>query len=162
LIDRALYTPYLTCLSKTGQLGGPVCPVRSADCYRDVNSQIGNLILISRLRSLLMGLGIVLTVYLLAMRLFDDLLAARLAALGMALTETLIFYGKQGNLDVPHVFWFGLSLLACMGIVDHGRKRDYVAFGFLSACALATKDGIIGAYGWWGSPFCSGTHGRQR
>jgi hypothetical protein len=146
LIDRALYTPYLARLQATAQLGGPVCPVRSAGCYTDPNTQIGNLILISRLRSLLMGLGIVLTVYALALRLFDDPLAARLAALGMALTETLIFYGKQGNLDVPHVFWFGLSLLAYMRIVDQGRKRDYAAFGFLSACALGTKDGIIGAY----------------
>ena len=144
LIDRALYEPYLAWARGQGALDRG-CVTVDRGCFREAPLHLGRLILISRLRSVVMGLGIVATVAALATLCFGPA-AAPWAALLAATNETLGFYGKQGNLDVPHTLWFLLSVLAYGRILRGDGRRSWLAFGLFAGAALATKEGIVGAY----------------
>jgi len=143
-IDRALYEPYLRWAGAKGYIEPGCRPIRR-DCFEDRQLHMGRLLLISRLRSLVMGAGIVATVAALAAALFGAE-AAFFAALLAVVNETFGFYAKMGNLDVPYCFWFLLSALAYTRVLRGGGRRAWLAFGLLSGAALATKEGIVGAY----------------
>lgn len=142
-----LYLPWLLWWLATGQLDGGCWPYLKAKCFEaDAFVQLGQLILISRLLSAAMALGTVWLSWRLALALGASRRAARFAALGMALSYAAVFYAHLGNLDGPMSFWYALSLLAYVGILQYGRPRDYAAFGLASGAALGTKEGVIGAY----------------
>ena|GEM_PF-2121038 len=143
-IDRALYEPYILMAQANGQYEADCRPVRR-DCFVDRPRQVGRLILISRLRSLVMGAGVVALVASAAAMLFGPQ-AAFWAAMLAAVNETLGFFGKQGNLDVPYSFWFMASLLPWLRIMRGAGRRDWLLFGLLAGAALATKESIVGAY----------------
>lgn len=144
LADRALYEPYLVWARSQGVLD-PRCVTVDRGCFQEAPLHLGRLILISRLRSVVMGLAIVAVVAALAAMLFGPA-AAPWAALLAATNETLGFYGKQGNLDVPHTLWFLLSVLAYVRILRGDGRRAWLTFGLFAGAALATKEGIVGAY----------------
>lgn len=143
-LDRVLYAPYLAWLSHGGGIRLGCQPLE--DCFVDETRAATVLMAISRLRSLAMFLGLVLAVGAFTERLLADRRAALWAALFTALTAELAFFAKLGNLDLPYTFWFALSLIPFLGIVDRGRRRDYLGFGLLAALAITTKDQVIGAY----------------
>jgi len=143
-VDRLLYAPYLTWLAHDGGIRPDCRPLE--DCFVDEARAATGLMTISRLRSLALFLGLVLAVGALTARLFADRRAALWAALFTALTAELTFFAKLGNLDLPYTFWFALSLIPFLGIVDRGRRRDYLGFGLLASLAITTKDQVIGAY----------------
>ncbi len=145
-ISLALYTPYLVYLVATGKLDISCYPSIGEECFSDAYGQLGALILISRLLSVLMGLGVVWGVYLLALRVHGERAAARFAALLTACSFVMVLYSHVGNLDVPHCFWFVLSLYFFVGILQRGLLFDHVAFGLSAGLALGTKEGIVGAY----------------
>ena len=143
LIDRVLYEPYLRLEAAAGHIQAACLPVRR--CLEDPPRQLGQLILISRLRSLFMGLGLLLLTAAVAGAAFGPQ-AAFWAALLASVNETLGFYAKQGNLDVPYTFWFMASVWVYQRILRGAGPRHWLAFGTLAGAALATKEGIIGAY----------------
>lgn len=143
-IDRALYQPYILTAKANGRYEPGCEPVRR-DCFVDRPRQVGHLILISRLRSLVMGAGVVALVAGAAAMLYGPQ-AAFWAAMLAAVNETLGFFGKQGNLDVPYSFWFMASILPWLRILRGAGRRDWFLFGLLAGAALATKEGIVGAY----------------
>jgi hypothetical protein len=146
-IAFALYLPRLLWWLATGQLDGGCWPYLKAKCFEaDAFAQMGQLILISRLLSAAMALGTVWLTQRLARALGASRRAARWAALGVALSYVAVFYAHVGNLDGPMTFWYTLSLLAYVGILQRGRRRDYAAFGLASGAALGTKEAVIGAY----------------
>jgi hypothetical protein len=147
IVDRVLYEPYIRQLRENGGLpAASECePIK--DCFAEPHVASGVLILISRWRSVLLGMGIVLAAFLLGVKAFGDREAGLFAALLAAVTEVLVFFAHQGNMDTPYTFWFSLSMIAALGIVFEGKLRDYALFGFFAAAALASKDGIVGAYG---------------
>ena len=144
LIDRVLYEPYIRLSEARGQFQEGCRPVRP-DCFVEPSVAMGHLILISRLRSLLMGLATIVLVASTAAMLYGPQ-AGFWAAMLAASNETLGFFGKQGNLDVPAGFWFMTSLLLWLRILRGGGRRDWLAFGLVSGAALATKESIVGAY----------------
>lgn len=143
LIDRVLYEPYLRLEAAAGHVQAACLPVRR--CLEDPPRQLGQMILISRLRSLFMGLGLLLLTAAVAGAAFGPQ-AAFWAALLASVNETLGFYAKQGNLDVPYTFWFMASVWVYQRILRGAGPRHWLAFGTLAGAALATKEGIIGAY----------------
>jgi len=145
-INLILYGPYLLYLLASGKLDLSCYPRISEACFTDAYAQLSALMLVSRVLSVLMGLGIVYLIYCLAFRVYRERLAARFAALLAACSFALVFYSHTGNLDVPHCFWFVLSLYFFAGILQRGALFDYVAFGASAGCAIGTKEGIIGAY----------------
>ncbi len=144
-IDRALYEPDLRRWAAEGSFD-PACDAGKTRCFEQPDEQLGKLLWLSRMRSMVMGLLILGIVYALGMRLWSDGLAAGLAAIAAALTQELLFFGHLGNLDVPQSFWFILSIWAYAGLVIRGDRASYWLFGLTGACAIGTKDGIVGAY----------------
>jgi len=140
------YSPYLLYLLVSGGLDLSCYPKISEACFSSPYTQLSALMLISRALSVLMGLGIVYGVYHLALRIHSERGAARFAALLTACSFGLILYSHMGNLDIPHCFWFVLSLYFFLSVLRRGLLFDYVAFGLSAGCAIGTKEGIIGAY----------------
>ena len=103
-------------------------------------------ITISRALSVAMGVGIVLLTRRLALAVHGDRGAALLAAAIAAGSPVLIFFTHTSNVDVPMVFWFTASLVAAARVGERGASLDYVLFAALAACAITTKDPILGAY----------------
>ena len=145
-LSLVLYSPYLLYLIVSGKLDLSCYPSITEACFSDVYAQLSGMLLISRALSVLMGLGVVCGVYALALRIHGDRSAARFAALLTACSFVLVLYSHMGNLDVPHCFWFVLSLYFFVGVLQRGSLFDHVAFGLSAGCALGTKEGIVGAY----------------
>jgi len=103
------------------------------------------LAVIGRLVSLLMATG---TVWLVARlgRELGDRWAGILAAALIACSAPFVYYAKTANLDEPYLFWFALSLLFYVRLLDRHRMRDYVLFAASAAAAIATKDQAYGLY----------------
>jgi hypothetical protein len=94
---------------------------------------------VARLVSMGMSLGIIWSVGEMA-RLLAGPRTALFAAGACALNMALTYYGQVSNLDVPHLFWAMLSLLALMrAIVGHELRRFWHA-ALLAVAAVATKD----------------------
>ena len=103
-------------------------------------------IAISRALSVAMGIGTVLLTRRLALALHGERSAALLAAAIAAGSPVLIFFCHTSNLDVPATFWLTASMVAGVSLWRRGAYVDYVLFAVLAACAITTKDPILGAY----------------
>jgi 4-amino-4-deoxy-L-arabinose transferase-like glycosyltransferase len=103
------------------------------------------LALIGRGVSLLMAVG---TVWLVARcgRELGDEWAGILGGGFLALTVPFVYYAKTANLDAPYLFWFTLSLLFYLRLLNGHRLVHYVLFAASAAAAVATKDQAYGLY----------------
>ncbi len=146
LLSLASYTPYLVYLTLTGRIDPDCFPTLEQQCFSDPYTQLSVLMLISRALSVLMGLGIVIGVYRLSLTVHGERAAAQLSAGIAACSWILVSYSHLGNLEVPQCFWFVVTLIFFLRVLQRGARLDYLAFGLASGCALATKEGILGAY----------------
>ena len=148
-LDRALYAPQLAAWRADGSLSSaPECrPPTDDDCFADVHAQYGRLMWVSRTMRAVMGAGIVLAVYVLALSVAPGAaVAAIVAAAAAAFSQVLVFYSQVGNVDVPMTFFFAWSLVAWQHAVRGGGLASHAAFGALGGAALACKEPIYGAY----------------
>ena len=98
-----------------------------------------------RALSLAMGIGSVALVYVCGAITFGKRQGV-LAALVWTMALPFVYHGKLGTLDVPYTFWFALSLLFYIRIVQRGARRDYVLFATAAVLAVCTKDQAYGMY----------------
>jgi hypothetical protein len=145
-LSLACYAPYLLYLTLAGRIDLACFPTLQEQCFSDPYTQLSVLMLISRALAVLMGLGIVFGVYRLSLTLHRERAAAQWAAGIAACSWVLVSYSHLGNLDVPQCFWFVVTLVLFVQVLQRGARFDYLAFGLASGCALSTKEGIIGAY----------------
>jgi hypothetical protein len=96
--------------------------------------------------SLLLALATVGLVYRIGGEIYDRRSALFAAAI-LVCVAPYVYYAKMGNLDVPYIFWFTLSLLYYVRILKHHRLRDYVLFALMAAATVCTKDQAYGLYG---------------
>jgi len=91
-----------------------------------------------RLLIVLFGTATIVGVYLIARRL-----AGRdtglLAAIVLAVSPTHVLYSKLIRGDVPIGFLTLVALWFCLNAVENRRWRDYLAAGFVTGLAVATK-----------------------
>lgn len=128
----ALYAPVLR--AEGLRAGMPVPP----DVYH-------RLFLIGRVTSLLMASGTLLLVYRCGREL-GDRRAGLFAAAITALMAPFVYYAKLANLEAPYIFWFTLSLLFLLRLLERQRRRDYVLFVVAAVLAVTTKDQAYGLY----------------
>ena len=64
----------------------------------------------------------------------------------LGLTTPFLYYAKTANVDVPYLFWFALSLMFYLRLLDTSRTRDYVLFAATATLAVCTKDQAYGLY----------------
>ena len=94
---------------------------------------------VARLVAVAMGCVAVLALWRMAARTLSAR-AARLAVLCAVTSLSVAYYGRVSNLDMPYLMWTALAMHALLDVGEHGRTRDYLAFGVLTAAAVATKD----------------------
>jgi 4-amino-4-deoxy-L-arabinose transferase-like glycosyltransferase len=68
------------------------------------------------------------------------------ACLFFIFSPTVVYYAKLSNVDMPYVFWVGLSLLFYGRAVLGNRLADYLALAATAAAAVCTKDQAYGFY----------------
>ena len=110
-----------------------------------------------RLLSAVMGTTLVFVVYLCGCELLDRR-AALFAAAAMAFVPEFVYYAKITNVDVPYLFWFGLSLFCYIRILAYHRFADYALFAATAALAVCTKDQAYGLYAFAAVPILISYH----
>lgn len=113
----------------------------------DLSSDIGSslLVLMCRLVSLGFGAGIVISVARCGARAFG----ARAGVLGaavFALVAPFLYYAKTANTDVPYLFWFAVSMVFYLRVLDHLRLRDFILFAAAATASVCTKDQAYGLF----------------
>jgi hypothetical protein len=103
------------------------------------------LAVIGRLTSIAAGVGAVTAVYACGARVFGTR-AGLCAAAMFALVAPFVYYAKTANLDVPYVFWFAVSLVFYLRLLDTLKPIDFGAFAACATLAVCTKDQAYGLY----------------
>ncbi len=106
--------------------------VRSADFA-------GALMLVDRLVSVVMGVGIVFFTYLGARELFGRR-AALWAAVFVSTNALLNFYAHLSKVEVPYAFWAMAGLYFLIRAVKEERMRDYVCTALFACLSFGSKD----------------------
>jgi len=145
-LSFALYSPYLAWLALRGELDPACFPRFEAECFADPVGSLTLLMLLSRLLAAAMALGIVGLTVATARALGLGRPAVWATAAAAAFSPVLVFFAHTGNLDVPQAFWFSVWLWFFVQVVQGGTTRDYVGFGLALGAAVATKEGIGGAF----------------
>jgi 4-amino-4-deoxy-L-arabinose transferase-like glycosyltransferase len=143
LIQAALSAPLMGYLMVSGGLKAPnpIFPFGLADPL----STMTYIILIARILSVLMGVGIVLMVYLIVRELFDRR-AAIFSALIVTLFYPLVYYAHNANVDVPYLFWSTLAIYYFLSVLKEGRRKHYILFALFGTLAICTKDQAYGLF----------------
>ena len=103
------------------------------------------LAVLGRLVTAVASAGTIIAVYACGARAFGTR-AGLFAAAMLALVAPFVYYAKTANLDVPYVFWFSLSLLFYLRLLDGLRLIDFLGFAVSAALAVCTKDQAYGLY----------------
>src|SRR5258706_11960373 len=106
-------------------------PFLIADLLRpsDPNAQgmFGTLFIVHRLVSVAMATGTIIASYFCGLRL-SGRVAGLFAAMVAATVLPFVYYSKVVNLDVPYLFWFAVSMLAYIVIIQGGARAAYWVF----------------------------------
>jgi PA14 domain-containing protein/dolichyl-phosphate-mannose-protein mannosyltransferase len=103
------------------------------------------LVVISRLISIAAGLGTLLAIYAAGARIFGRR-AGVLASAMFALVAPFVYYAKTANLDAPYLFWFAVSLVFYLRLLQGLAPRDFVGFAVCATLAICTKDQAYALY----------------
>ncbi|HWF83715.1 MAG TPA: PA14 domain-containing protein [Vicinamibacterales bacterium] len=101
--------------------------------------------LLSRLVSVAAGTGTLIAVYACGARAFGRR-AGVFAAAMMALLAQFVYYSKTANPEVPYVFWFAVSLVFYLRLLDTGALEDGILFVVAGMLAICTKDQAYALY----------------
>ena len=66
-----------------------------------------------------------------------------LAAALLAVAPGAVYYADTVRVDVPAAFFATAALLAGLGVLRRGRRRDYVVAGLLTGLAISTKQTAV-------------------
>lgn len=108
----------------------------------DLNSW---LFILSRLVSVAMALGAVAAIAEVG-RSVSSPRAGLFAGALVATGAPFVYFAKTANVEVPFLFWFALSLVFFVRLLDDHRLRDYLLFGACAVFAITSKDQAYGLY----------------
>jgi hypothetical protein len=103
------------------------------------------LVLVSRFVSLIMAAGIVIAACVCGTRAFGRRAGLAAAAI-VALITPFLYYAKTANVDVPYLFWWALSMVFFLQLLEGGRLLNYVMFAAAATLSVCTKDQAYGLY----------------
>jgi hypothetical protein len=69
-----------------------------------------------------------------------------LAAAMFALVTPFVYYAKTANLDVPYLFWFAVSLVFYLRVLQQLTLRDFIGLAACATLAVCTKDQAYGLF----------------
>ncbi len=103
------------------------------------------LALLGRLVSTAAAAGTLLAIYACGSRTFGRR-AGVLASATFALVIPFVYYAKSANLDVPYLFWFAVSLVFYVKLLEDLALHDFIGFAACATLAICTKDQAYGLY----------------
>jgi hypothetical protein len=103
------------------------------------------LVVLSRLVSIAMAAGIVSAACVCGTDAFGRR-AGLFAAAMVAVMTPFLYYAKTANVDVPYMFWWALSMVCYLRLLETGRLRDYLLFAAAGMLSICTKDQAYGLY----------------
>jgi hypothetical protein len=103
------------------------------------------LVLISRFVSIALAAGMVAAACVCGTRAFGRR-AGLIAAAMVAVTAPFLYYAKTANVDVSYLFWWALSMVFYLRLLDTERTSDYVLFAAAATLSVCTKDQAYGLY----------------
>ena len=103
------------------------------------------LVVISRLVSIVLAAGMVTAAAVCGRRAFGRR-AGLIASAILAVTAPFLYYAKTANVDVPYLFWWTLSMVFYLRLLETGRTRDYAIFAAATTLSVCTKDQAYGLY----------------
>jgi hypothetical protein len=101
--------------------------------------------LLGRLVSTAAAAGTLLAIYACGARTFGRR-AGVLASATFALVIPFVYYAKSANLDVPYLFWFAVSLVFYVKLLQDLALADFIGFAVCATLAICTKDQAYGLY----------------
>jgi len=101
--------------------------------------------IIGRVLSVAAAGGTVAAVYVSGARAFGRR-AGLLAAATIAVVAPLVYYAKTANPEMPYVFWFAMSLVFYVRLLDTFSASDAALFGASAVFAICTKDQAYALY----------------
>jgi hypothetical protein len=104
-----------------------------------------SLVVLSRFVSLVMAAGIVIAACVCGTNAFGRRAGVAGAAIA-ALITPFLYYAKTANVDVPYLFWWAVSLVFFLQLLDGGRLIHYVLFAAAATLSVCTKDQAYGLY----------------
>lgn len=129
-----------------GLLASPVAAIASASGMGWYELPVLAIVdLQARVVSLAMGLGALVVLATVAARVAGRNVGWPAAALAATFLP-FVYYAKTGNVDVPYLFWFVLSLAFLEAALAGGKTRDVVGVAVTAALAVTTKDQAYGLY----------------
>ncbi len=108
----------------------------------DLNSW---LFVLSRLVSVAMALGAVAAIVDVG-RSISGRRAGLFAGAIVATGAPFVYFAKTANVEMPFLFWFALSLVFFVRLLDGHRLRDYLLFAACAVFAITSKDQAYGLY----------------
>lgn len=138
-----VYAPYLGLLRLTGAFESGM--VHYPYGFAHPETALAALVLIARLVSAAMGVGVAIAAYLIARELAGRR-AGFFAGLLFAGSPLALYYANSGNLDMPYMFWSSLALVCAVRVGRGAPLGTYVWLGVLTAAAIATKDQAYGLF----------------
>jgi hypothetical protein len=63
-----------------------------------------------------------------------------------ALVTPFVYYAKTANLDVPYLFWFAISLVFYLRVLQQMALRDFIGLAACATLAVCTKDQAYGLF----------------
>lgn len=103
----------------------------------------GMVVVVNRLVSSAMGIGILFLIYRAAAEQWRPRAGIAAAAFAAGILP-LAYYAKTSNVDVPYHFWLALALVFAMRALRGGAPSDYYAFTIAGMAAVCTKDQAYG------------------
>ncbi len=145
LLVRAAYEPYLRLLVASGAASRhPVTGLLQFEPPFD--KRVGALLLIARAITAAMAIGAALAIFVAARKLLHDTLAAGVAAATLMAPAAYTYFAHLGNVDIPSMFWFALSVVFYVRLLDTQRIADALLLGLFGSLAISTKDSVAGVY----------------
>ena len=132
------YAPYIAFLLVTGGLSNPM-PDFPYGLTNPLEA-LTVLIVLGRLISAAMGVGIVYLVYLATKTFVADARVALLAGAAAAFNVQLVLFAHLGNVDVPWVFWLAFAFLWFARLVRDWKPHQAVLLAIGAALSVGTKE----------------------
>jgi hypothetical protein len=136
IVLALVYSPYVLYLLLTGGLQSPtdVYPFGLAD----PETSLSVLILLARLVSVVMGVGLVLVNYL-TVRRFYGAMAGLVSSILIASSYPIVYYAHSATVDIPHLFWLALALYSFVRLIESFQTKWYLLLALFTAFAVGTK-----------------------
>jgi len=144
IVLRVAYQPLIWHWQRTGRMS--VDPNGGRIFQPPHAPKIGALILVARFVTVGMAVGALVALWFATKVLTNEPVAAGVGSMAFGCGAAFTYFSHLGNVDVPSLFWFTISLIFYFRAIATRSIRDAVLLGFFGSLCISTKDNWAGMY----------------